>query len=262
LPPRLSTGLSTSTLPPGTAIPSAVVARQERKGSRPSRPFAGPRSHSWARHVRATIVRAGCKLLGVFRPSFPRRQQYRRVRRAAVSGAAALTAGALTAAAAYRGLIAAAGMLLLVMAGLLIDARRWVHLAERSRVGARSEGQVRQALAGLEAEGWRLRHSLPCGRGGDIDSIAIAPIGIAFAIETKARKFDARHLARARDTAMWLRRHRRRWCRRGALPVLCVVRAHGLEGVEDGVLVVSLDRLAPALRASAGTSPRPGFLAT
>jgi hypothetical protein len=60
------------------------------------------------------------------------------MRRAAVSGAAALTAGALTAAAAYRGLIAAAGMLLLVMAGLLIEARRWVHLAERSRVGARS----------------------------------------------------------------------------------------------------------------------------
>jgi len=44
--------------------------------------------------------------------------------------------------------------------------------------------------------------------------------------------------------------------------VLCVVRARGLEGTESGVLVVSLDRLAPALRAGAGTSPRPGFLAT
>ena len=41
--------------------------------------------------------------------------------------------------------------------------------------------------------------------------------------------------------------------------MLCVVRARGVEHVEDEVLVVSLDRLAPALRAGAGTSPRPGF---
>ncbi len=43
--------------------------------------------------------------------------------------------------------------------------------------------------------------------------------------------------------------------------MLCVVQAHGLEEVCDEVLVVSLDRLAPALRARAGTSQRPGFLA-
>ena len=43
--------------------------------------------------------------------------------------------------------------------------------------------------------------------------------------------------------------------------MLCVVRARGVEHVEDGVLVVSLDRLASALRAGAGTSPRPRFLA-
>jgi len=61
--------------------------------------------------------------------------------------------------------------------------------------------------------------------------------------------------------ALWLDRRRRRWCRRGALPVLCVVRARGLERVEGGVLVVSLDRLAPALRVAAGLSKRPAFLA-
>ena len=81
-------------------------------------------------------------------------------------------------------------------------------------------------------------------------------------IESKTRTFDERHLAHARQTAAWLRRHQRRWCRRGALPVLCVVRARGVEGTESGVLVVSLDRLAPALSAGAGSSPRPGFLAT
>ncbi len=154
-----------------------------------------------------------------------------------------------------------AGVLLLIMIAVLIDGRRWVRLAARSRVGAESEAQVRRALSRLEAEGWRLRHSLPYRGRGDIDSVAIAPTGIAFVIETKTRTFDARHLHHARETAVWLRRHRRRWCRKGTLPVLCVVRARGVEHVEDGVLVLSLDRLAPALKAGAGTSPRPRFLA-
>ncbi len=154
-----------------------------------------------------------------------------------------------------------AGVLLLIMIAVLIDARRWVRLAARSRVGAQSEAQVRRALSGLEAEGWRLRHSLLWGGRGDIDSVAIAPTGVAYAIEVKTLTFDARHVDHARQTAAWLYRHRRRWCRRGALPVLCVVHARGLEHVRDEVLVVSLDRLAPALRAGAGTSPRPRFLA-
>jgi len=198
----------------------------------------------------------------VFLSSFPRRQQARRLRRAVTSGAAAIAAGALSAMAAGAGGTALAGLLALVMTVLVVEARRSVRLAARSRVGARSEDAVRRALGGLEAEGWRLRHSLPCGGRGDTDSVAIAPTGLMFAIESKTRTFDERHLIHARQTAAWLYRHRRRWCRRGALPVLCVVRARGLEAVEDGVLVVSLDRLVSVLRAGAGTSPRPGFLAS
>jgi hypothetical protein len=193
--------------------------------------------------------------------SYPRRQQYRRLRRAIVSAAISATAGGLALAAAGAGATAAAGALLLLMGGFLIGARRWLHLAARSRVGARSEDAVRRALSGLEAEGWRVRHSLEWGGRGDIDSVAIAPTGIGFAIVSKTRTFDACHLAHARQTAAWLYRRRRRWCRRGALPVLCVVHARGLEDVCDEVLVVSLDRLAPALRARAGTTHRPGFLA-
>ena len=117
--------------------------------------------------------------------SFPRRQQYRRLRRAAASGAAGVVAGALAVIAASAGAVAVAGVLLLIMLGLLIDARRWARLAGRSRIGAHSEDEVRRALAALEAGGWRLRHSLPYRGRGDIDSVAIAPTGIAFAIETK-----------------------------------------------------------------------------
>ena len=197
----------------------------------------------------------------MFRWSFPRRQQYRRVRRAAAGGAAGMAAGALAVLAAGAGELAVAGVLLLIMVGLLIYARHWLRLAGRSRIGARSEEEVRRVLASLRAEGWRLRHSLPYIRRGDIDSVAIAPTGIAFAIETKTRTFDARHLAGVREMAAWLHRRRRRWCRRGALAVLCVVRARGVERVEDDVLIVSPDRLVAALRFAAGTSRRPAFLA-
>ena len=109
------------------------------------------------------------------------------MRRAAAHGVASLAAGGLAVVAVGAGALAVAGTLSLVALGLAIDARRWVRLAGRSRIGARSEDEVRRALAPLEAEGWRLRHSLPYRGRGDIDSVAIAPTGITFAIETKTR---------------------------------------------------------------------------
>ena len=117
--------------------------------------------------------------------SFPRRQQHRRLRRAAASGTAGVAACVLVVIAAGAGTWTVAGALLLVAVGLLVDARHCVGLAARSRIGARSEEEVRHALAVLEGEGWQLRHSLAYGGRGDIDSVAIAPIGIAFAVETK-----------------------------------------------------------------------------
>lgn len=74
------------------------------------------------------------------------------------------------------------------------------------------------------------------------------------------RTFDDQHLARVDEMAMWLRARRRRWCPAGALPVLCVVHASRLERLEAYVLIVSLDRLLPAMRSAAGTTERPAFL--
>ena len=141
-----------------------------------------------------------------------------------------------------------AGALLLVVAVMLgLRARHWLCLAGRSGIGARSEDEVRRALEPLRERGWRLRHGLRWQGGGDIDSVAIAPSGLGFTIETKTRTYDARHLDRVREQARWLGRRRRRWCRRGAVPVLCVVRAAGVERYEHRVLVVSIDRLVPVL---------------
>jgi hypothetical protein len=130
----------------------------------------------------SSVSEAAASLFWVFSSSFPRRQQARRLRRAAGRWAAAISAGALAVTAAGTRATALAGLLLVVMAALAVDARRWTRLAVRSGVGARSEGQVRRVLGGLEAEGWRVQHSLPWGRPGDVDSVAIAPTGIAFAI--------------------------------------------------------------------------------
>ena len=76
--------------------------------------------------------------------------------------------------------------------------------------------------------------------------MVVAPSAVAFAIETKTRRYDKRHLRRVRQQAVWLARRRRM---SEAVPVLCIVRAAGVERCERGVLVVSVDRLADVLRA-------------
>jgi hypothetical protein len=91
----------------------------------------------------------------------------------------------------------------------------------------------------------------------DIDSVAIAPTGVAVAIEIKTRTYDGRHLARVHEQAVWLSRRRRRWCRRGVLAVVCLVRVRRVERVENGVVVVSIDRLMPAMRSAAGAGRPP-----
>jgi hypothetical protein len=100
------------------------------------------------------------------------------------------------------GAMPTARLLLFLAIGLGFDARHWLVLAERSRVGARSEDEVHRALAPLQAEGWRLRPSLPWRGRGDIDSLAVAPTGAAYVVETKTRTDDDRHLARVREQAV------------------------------------------------------------
>lgn len=131
---------------------------------------------------------------------------------------------------------------------------RWEHrLACRARIGARSEQLVRRTLGALEREGWEIRHSLrwPDRRwGGDIDHVAVAPdIGLAFVIETKTRTYDVEHLQRTRACAEWVAR---RWrLPGGAYAVLSVTRGRSRCDIEEGVIVVSVDRLVEALRATA-----------
>ncbi|MGZ6563288.1 MAG: nuclease-related domain-containing protein [Solirubrobacteraceae bacterium] len=189
--------------------------------------------------------------------NYARRQQYRRLSKAGTAAMASAGAMLLAVAVASAGAVSAAGVLLVVALGFGLYAHHWLSLAGRSDVGARSEDEVRRALAPLKAEGRRLRHSLVWRGHGDIDSLAIAPTGVVFVVETKTRAYDDRHLARVCDQAAWLSRRRRRWCRRGAVPMVCLVRARGVQRLEQNVLVVSIDRLIPVLRHGAGGLGRP-----
>jgi hypothetical protein len=109
--------------------------------------------------------------------NYARRQQYRRLSHAAKAAVGSVAAGLLGLAVAIAGAAALGGLLVLMAVGLAFYARHWLSLAGRSRVGARSEDEVQRALAPLQAEGWRLQHSLPWQGSGDIDSVAIAPPG-------------------------------------------------------------------------------------
>jgi hypothetical protein len=178
--------------------------------------------------------------------TYPRRQQYRRLWHAARAASGCAAAALLAMAAASAGAMSIALVLFVVAFGLGFSALQWRRLAERSRVGARSEREVRLRLARFEREGWRLRHSLAWRGRGDVDSVAIARNGVAFV--TKTRSYDERHLAVVREQAAWLWHRRRRWCSQGVLPVLCMVRERGVHRCEQGVLVVSIDQLLPWLR--------------
>src|SRR5437763_1535230 len=172
--------------------------------------------------------------LGMSLVNYPRRQQYRRLSKAGAATAASAAAGSMALALASAGATPFASVLAVAAIALRVSARRWLRLAGRGRIGARSEDEVRRVLSPLQAEGWRLRHSLPWRRRGDIDSVAIAPSGVAFAIETKTRTYDSRLLAVVQQQAAWLWRQRRRWCRLGAMPVLCVALAAGIQRWERG----------------------------
>ena len=144
--------------------------------------------------------------------SYLRLQLLRRLGRAVAAVLGAVVTGVLALAAAAEGLVAVAGILLLATVGLAAYARHWTRLAGRSRAGASSERQVRDALELLKTDGWRVRHSLRWHGGGDIDHVAIAPrdIGLVFAIETKTKTYGREHVAHAAATARWLASRRRR----------------------------------------------------
>jgi hypothetical protein len=119
-------------------------------------------------------------MLSAMTVSYPRRQQVRRVLRAAklVTGAMiALIGAVLLASAGHAGLALSLGAAAVVLALL---SRRALRLARRSGVGADSEAEVRRALEPLARQGWRVaaRGRLAGSRGPG--SRAVLSVGDGF----------------------------------------------------------------------------------
>jgi Nuclease-related domain len=121
----------------------------------------------------------------------------------------------------------------------------------RNRVGAESERLVRRQLDRLRRDGWEVRHGVGWPGGGDIDHLVRSPSGVGFVVETKTRRFEETHLRRTARAAGWAGGKRRRYPL-GVVPVLCVVHSRNLEQCYGEVLVVSVDRLLPALQSQGG----------
>lgn len=141
-------------------------------------------------------------------------------------------------------------MLVLLVGGLWLAARRSKRRAGRWRVGADSEQAVRLVLNELSRSGWVVRNGVRWPGGGDVDHLVRSADGLGFAIETKTLTFGEEQLRRTEATARWAGRRRRRYPH-GVIPVLCVVRARGVESRCGDVVVVSLDRLLPVLESLA-----------
>jgi hypothetical protein len=110
-------------------------------------------------------------MLSAMTVSYPRRQQLRRLMRAArLAGGTMITAVAavLLGSAGYTSLAFSLGASAIVF-GLL--THRALRLARRSRIGAESEAQVRRALEPLTREGWHITHALDWPGRGDLDHV-------------------------------------------------------------------------------------------
>jgi hypothetical protein len=118
---------------------------------------------------------------------------------------------------------------------------------------------VAHTLDRLRADGWTVKHAVEWPGYGDVDHVAVSPAGVAFAVETKTRCYEADAITRIRQQARWLAGRQR--CRRRAVPLLALAERRGMEASLDGVQVVSIDRPLPALRridreSVAGPPPR------
>ncbi len=192
--------------------------------------------------------------------SYPRRQQLRRLRHAGTRAVEATLAVAAALTLAWIGEAAFAFAAVLLAAVLSLDGAHAFRLAARNAVGADSEAQVRRLLEPLTRDGWHVRHAMDWPGAGDVDHVVSAPSGMGFVIETKTLRYTRAHRVRTADAARWLARRRRHYPS-GVRPVICMARARRVERIEGDVLVVSLDRLMPALRQAAGSGPwRPGSM--
>jgi len=140
--------------------------------------------------------------------------------------------------------IAASAIFLGSVLGLKPYAERYIDATFRWRGGAHAEEAVGETLDHLRRQGWVLMHDVEQAGEGNIDHIASGPTGV-FLIETKQRRYEDKHLVKAKRQAAKLHEELGVW----VTPVICLQERTGESFRTKGVWVVPLPRLLDWLRA-------------
>lgn len=118
----------------------------------------------------------------------------------------------------------------------------------RLRSGTRAEVAVGETLEQLRRDGWTVMHDIERPSQANLDHIVSGPNGV-FLIETKARRYEDRHLARVKGQAAWLHDQLSVW----VTPVICIHAQRGRPFRAKGVWIVPLSELLEWLQAQRNT---------
>jgi hypothetical protein len=99
--------------------------------------------------------------------------------------------------------------------------------------GARAESSVGEELNKLEDEGFAVLHDIEQRHEGNLDHLVSGPTGV-FMVETKERRYEDRHLVKAKRQAAKLHTELGVW----VTPVICIHRRRGRPFKTQGVWIV------------------------
>lgn len=118
----------------------------------------------------------------------------------------------------------------------------------RLRSGTRAEVAVGETLEQLRRDGWIVMHDIERPSEANLDHVVSGPNGV-FLIETKARRYEERHLGRVKHQTRWLHDQLGVW----VTPVVCLHERRREPFRAKGVWIVPHTELLEWLQAQRNT---------
>lgn len=149
-----------------------------------------------------------------------------------------------------RATVASSLLFLVLVLGLKRYADGQVDTAIRWLGGARAETSVGDELNNLQGEGFVVMHDIEQRREGNIDHLVSGPTGV-FMVETKERRYEDHHLAKAKRQAAKIHDELGVW----VTPVICIHRRRGHRPFKtQGVWIVPQPSLLEWIREQRNTA--------
>ena len=150
-----------------------------------------------------------------------------------------------------HGAIAGASLVTLALIAFRAAERHSVAAVAWLR-GSRAERAVGARLDRLREDGYLVLHDVVLDRGGNVDHVVCGRNGV-YAVETKARRYEERHLRQARREAHALHERLNVW----VTPVICLASREDAPYRREGVWVMGLPHLEQWLRDHRGRALDP-----